>query len=524
MQASRKKANRRKKTRKQAVRRKAARGKPPKKTGKKKATKRERKARAEESSLEPLRVEDPLIGELIVSGILNRAAFGWALEHSAESEVPLDTALLELDLVDEEDLLGGLESAYRLTAARPGDLVGASPRTGKLLPEGFGRSFDLCPVRLSGNQLVALVGSPLPPEAVEELGDLFRLETRQLVAPSHYLALARAKVYEVPVDPRTRELEARLARRRGASEVKYHLASVSSAATLTSAIADILDFAACLLEHSCFVEGRGSELRAVTVRDSRLSYGEPIAVPEMDCLLGTALRYGGYFVGPVAGAPADRSFYRAMGFPLPRWAMAVPVPVAGDRRLVLYADNGPRGIATSWVAKLTLLTSRLGHRGSERSDSRTGGSSTSFEEAFEKLVDSSAEPDKKQPAPDPWTPGERAAMVRLRRAAAGAGLTVDALVDELMRERGIRPPPEDTTALVGEIKALFEKLASDIPAQLARGMETAFCKMAPRLAADPPAACGAAKAAGVGLVRKEAADREVPSYRSRRRKQKLVKL
>jgi hypothetical protein len=305
--------------------------------------------------------------------------------------------------------------------------------------------------------------------------------------------------------------------------VKYRLASASSAATLTSAIADILDFAACLLEHSCFFEGRGAELRAVTVQDGRLCYGQPLAVLETDCPLGAALRYGGYFVGPIAKTPADLRLFEALGRPPPRWGMAVPVPADGDRRLVLYADNGPRGIATSWIARLTLLTSRLGRLGA----SGPGESSASFEEAFGKLVDSAAEPEEDRPAPDRWTPGEQDAMLRLRQAAAGAGLTVEVLVDELMREQSIRPPPEDgedAASLVGEIKVLFEKLASDIPAQLARGMETAFCKMAPRLAADPPAAPKSAAAAGVGLVRREAAEREVPSYRSRRRKSKRVKL
>jgi hypothetical protein len=450
------------------------------------------------------RDEDPLIGELVASGILSEAAVGWARAHGFESGVPLDTALLELDLIDEEDLLVGLESGYRITAARPGDLIGAGSRTGEMLPEGFGQTFGLCPVRLSGSQLIALVESPLPPETVEELGDLFNLETRQLVAPSHYLALARAKVYNAPVDSRTRDLEARLAKRRGTCEVKYRLASTSSGATLTSAIADILDFADCLLEHSCFFEGRGAELRAVTVRDGRLGYGQPFAVLETDCPMGAALRYGGYFAGPIARTPADLRLFRALGRPPPRWGMAVPVPADGDRRLVLYADNGPRGIATGWIAKITLLTSRLGRQG--------------------------AEPHKDQPAPDPWTPDEQAAMLRLRRAAAGAGVTVAALVDELMREKSIRPPPEDggdaedAAALVGEIKALFEKLASDIPTQLARGMETAFCKMAPRLAAVSPAVPKSAAAAGVGLVRKETAEREVPSYRSRRRKTRRVKL
>ena len=106
-------------------------------------------------------------------------------------------------------------------------------------------------------------------------------------------------------------------------------------------------------------------------------------------------------------------------------------------------------------------------------------------------------------------------------------MTLDLLVDELLKERKVRPAQRDTAALVGEVKELFEKLATDIPTQMARGMETAFRDLAPRIASAPPpaAAYGVQRpVANVGLVRKDSGPREVPSYRSRRRKTKRVKL
>ncbi len=494
---------------------------------------------------------NPLIKELNASGLLNEAMVEWALAHQAEHGMPLDSALLDLDLVDEDGLLCGLESCFGMTAARPNDLTRVDPGLGKILPEGFSQSFTLCPLSISGNEIVVLVESPLSEESVEDLRSLFGLEPRPLVAPSHYMALAKEKVYSIPIDESTRELEAKLSRRRGAADIQYVLASVSHAATLSSAVADVLDFAACLLDFSCFLVYRKDELRVVAVRGGGQAPGESLELPEMGCSLGAAIRYGGYFVGPIRGTMADKRFYRALGRPLPRWSFISPVPTAGNARVLFLADNGPRGIATRWVAEITLLTSRLGQRGGDRKASRREESSVaSVEEAFQLLTGRQAEEQlparsartevqgrlDEQDATPLIAPGEapapvaaeQAAIDRLRHAAAAAGMPLDSFVDDLLRDRGIRPAPEDTTALVSEVKGLFEKLATDIPAQLARGMETAFRAMVPRLASgQPPALSPTAPSppASVGLVRKEdAGPREVPSYRSRRCKTKRIKL
>ncbi len=67
-------------------------------------------------------------------------------------------------------------------------------------------------------------------------------------------------------------------------------------------------------------------------------------------------------------------------------------------------------------------------------------------------------------------------------------MPLDSFVDDLFRGRGVRSAPEDTAALVCEVKELFEKLATDIPAQLARGMETALREIVPRVASGRPPA------------------------------------
>ncbi len=477
---------------------------------------------------------DPLLDELSANGVLTEAMVEWARVYHSELGVPIDTALLELDLIDEEGLLGGLESCFKMAVASPRDLMRADPEIGKVFPRGFSRSFGLCPLRLSDGELVALVGCPLSGESKEELRSLFNLEIRQIVAPSHYLALSVGKVYDQPIDPRTRELESKLARRRGAADIQYALASILTATTLTSAFLDVLDFATGLLEYACLLISRKGMLRAVTANGGDLDYGKPFALPEMNCSFGAAVLYGGYFVGPLRETDSDLRFYRALERRIPRWGLVAPVPTAGETKISLYADNGPRGIAARWAAELALLASRLGHKDNQRK-AGAGESAESFEQAFQNLVNqplAGLEPET-EPEPEPETEEERsvpaaeaAAIERLRKAAAEAGVTLDALVDDLLRERGVPSARRETAALFGEVKELFEKLATDIPTQMARGMETAFRDLAPRIASEPsPAAYGGQRpAAKVGLVRKDAGPREVPSYRSRRRKTKRVKL
>jgi hypothetical protein len=419
------------------------------------------------------------------------------------------------------------------------------------LPEGFSRSFRLCPIKIEGGELTALVESPLPEASIDDLDSIFGLKLRQLLGASHHMALARQRIYGIPLDAGTRELEARLARRRGLLGIQGSLTRLSRATTLTAAIDDVLDFAAGLLEFSCFLVCRQSEFRVAASRGSEHARGASLVLPDVGCSLGAAIRYGGYFMGPIRGTDADTRFHQALGRPLPRWALLAPIPTAGEATILFHADNGPRGIATRWVAELTLLTSRLGNLGKEKRETgQLEEMAGAIEDAFQLMLNGQAQPvpdtttqagadetghqetppaqPQAEPPPGPDA-AERATIERLRRAATAAGQPLDTFVDDLLREHGVRSAAEDTHSIASELKDLFGKLATDIPTQLARGMETAFREMAPRLAgvpADLPTAQPQPRsaAAHVGLERKEAGPREVPSYRARRCKTKRIKL
>ena len=175
---------------------------------------------------------DPLCRALLDGGAVDDGGLDLLQEHLAAHGGTADLALLELDLVDEDGLLGALEQSSGLPAARPADLATAEPAVAARLPLAASESFRLCPVRLQPDGVVALVTHRLPERWEQELHDLFSLAVTQLVAPAHYLAVARQAVYGVPLEERAQALEQRLARRRKGESAGAVVAAMARAPSL----------------------------------------------------------------------------------------------------------------------------------------------------------------------------------------------------------------------------------------------------------------------------------------------------
>jgi hypothetical protein len=503
---------------------------------------------------------DRLLEVLCESGALDETACRWALAEHRERGGGLDTVLLELDLVDEGSLCQALETCYGLpVVARPDEFdEGLSER----FPLGFSTSFQMCPLHLEAGYLTALVEAPLSEEWRDELFDLFAVKIEERVTPSHRLALARQKVYGVEVPARIAKLEERLARHRLAPSASALMEQIASAHSLSQGANLLLDFAAHLVEFSCILVAADDHLRIAEVRGEGSVQGTLVAYPKAQCSLAATLRHGGYFLGPIRQAPDEQEFFQWLGREAPRFAMVAPIPVAGPERVMLLLENGPRGIATRWAAELTLFGSRLAQ--------------TSFDlfqevetEAVEELVETKApesepEPEpESEPEPEPeskpeskpepeldpepvpaLSAGETAALSKLRAAAAAEEKPIDVFVDELLAQRQkpaaalVPPQPPADPNVIGDVRGLLEQLATDIPTQLVRGMESAFRQMVPLLAssqqtpaaqgalpaAQPPPGQPTAKPAAPPIVVQPAKPREVPDYRKRRKKARKVKL
>jgi len=340
------------------------------------------------------------------------------------------------------------------------------------------------------------------------------------VAPTHYVALARSKVYGSVLEARARQLEARLERRRRAPDLADVASRMADAGTISAAMQHLLELGDALIEHCCFLVQRDDGLHVIR---AGATAPELVAAPEPACTLWPALSYGGYFVGNVAGTDADRRFFAALGRAVPKKVILAPAPTARAGRLVFYADNGPRGIATRWIAELTVLVGRLGRGAADPKELRDAGFAP-LRPGPRRLASV-----RSRPLVERTSAEERRVLDRLRRAAAEAGLELEPFVESVLGSTRPAPEKEDSTsALVGEMKGLFERLATDIPAHLARGMEVAFRDIAPRLAnGAAPQSTNEGRprvSASVELVAVEAGPREVGSYASRRQKTARLKL
>lgn len=576
---------------------------------------------------------DPLLKELSSSGLLDAATVGWARAYQARRKTSLDTALLSLDLIEEDQLLGSLELCYAMAGASRQDLLTTDPAAAQALPLKAARSFGLAPIRQEGSTLVALVAEPLETASVDRLRDLYDVHVQQLIAPAHYVAIAWQSVYGAETDRATEMLEERLRRRYELGDVREVLGRLTHAASLHEAVEEVLQAAGVRLSFCAFIVHEGDSMRLAAYSGKAGRARELLPKPELASALGAAIAHGGYFFGPLQGALPETAFYERLGRPLPRWAYVAPVPAAPG--VIFYGDNAKRGIPQRWIAELTLLVARVGqHPGnwqrpfpnpeirweplparqtssptSDASTMRSGGSEQTTSapaasriaasssasaqkpsgeggaleaalaalEAFSgersperpattaQTTASSAGPSPSAASPDspPSSPpvpsaapdrsddsniigsaipgltkGESQALIQLRAAAEEEGLTVAAFVDQLLSHRKAvgmaTAKKEDSPAIAGEVKGLFEKLATDIPAHFARGMEAAFRDLVPRIApasgvgaapvAASPRPSAASAAADIEIVMTEAKPREVEDYRARRRKSKRIKL
>jgi hypothetical protein len=379
------------------------------------------------------------------------------------------------------------------------ELEGLDRSLSTRFPEGFSRSFSMCPLRHAAGELVVLVDRPLPEDSEQELRHLFGFNVRQRIASSHHLDLARARIYGTPLSKDAKVLEARLAQKRSAADIRPVAAKMSECPTFAGAAAEFLDFASRLLDFSCFLISRGPELRVASARGGEAPRSL-IPIPR-GSTLGAALQHGSYGLGSI-DAGLDDQFYRALRRDPPRRVFVAPVSVKSATKVLFYGDNGSRGIAPRVVADLTILAARL-------AQPRATARATPIDE----------------PPTRAGEPNDIAAIERLRRAAARAGMTLDAFVDALLEkgdpQKSVPPPP---LPLATEVKELFEKLATDIPAQLARGMEAAFRGIVPRLSSTEASPRPTPAAETIELIASPPAPKEVPSYESRRRKSARVKL
>ena len=104
---------------------------------------------------------NPLLDALVAQGAIDRSAGEWVSEHLAARGGSASSALLELDLIDEDTLLRALSKASGLPAATHAMIRSADPGLGTLLPAEVVQERDMCPLRVRDGVLRVLVEEKL---------------------------------------------------------------------------------------------------------------------------------------------------------------------------------------------------------------------------------------------------------------------------------------------------------------------------------------------------------------------------
>lgn len=530
-----------------------------------------------------------VLTELTRSGVVDPETAAWVRAQQGERGGALDTVLLELRAIEEPALLEALSEHFAIPASSLAELSDLDPELAERVSPSLSDEYSMCPIRFHDYGVLVWVATPLSIFQLDALRGLVGLEIHQRIAPAHHLAAARERLYGVAGDERLEALRSLLERPRPARDVPAAIEAIEAAADLSGAASAVADFISQRLEVACFLVASEDGLRVLGARGPCAPDGSWLAIPEGECEFGPALRYGGYFLGEVADREVNVRFFASLRREIARWVFVAPLPTPGGPAVVFFGENGSSAISTRCAAEVSLVLARLAQRGGEweslvvdgdvrpfgsplsrpvvaaesspadaedvSTDSArpTHGASTSsaagaLASSTETVLASPAAlspPDAGcvesagapamaviAPVTAPTISDEELLVLdRLRDAASAASMDLGSFVEALLAPtppKASAEPP--AAALAGDVKDLFEKLATDIPAQLARGMEAAFRDLAPRIGGAPAAAPAVAAAprpsaaASVDLVVKEAGPREVPSYRSRRRKSKRVKL
>jgi hypothetical protein len=151
---------------------------------------------------------DPLAALLVREGILPAARVEEAQERMVLSGGTLDTAILELGLLDEPRLLDLLPRAYRVRAVGHSELDGIDKSIASHFPRRLAEKHSIVPIEVSGRRIrLALAGPPDLP-LLDEIGFILSVYVEPAVTTQARVAAALARLYGIPVPSRLEVLVA----------------------------------------------------------------------------------------------------------------------------------------------------------------------------------------------------------------------------------------------------------------------------------------------------------------------------
>lgn len=328
-----------------------------------------------------------LAGLLVRGGALTPDVVEEALQRQVISGGALDTSLLELGSIDEPTLAEYLARASGLPPAPAEVLASPDPRLRRLLPLRLAERHGLVPFAQGERTLLMACTYPADAALLDEMGFLLSQRIEAHVAPEFRIRLAIERLYGQPASARMHELGRRwggpmpetpaspvapppAAPVDGEAEaipdwsVADALARLEASPDRDVAIETVLRFARKAFSYVAVFGVFGGRAVGWDARSTEAGAGkriEQVSQPlDEETVLGTVLRTGGRYLGPVPDDDANRSLLSRMGRRLPQSAFVQPV-IIGERTVALvYADNGEEPVSVARAAETMVVVQALG--------------------------------------------------------------------------------------------------------------------------------------------------------------------
>jgi hypothetical protein len=129
-----------------------------------------------------------------------------ALERQVVGGGGLDTALMEMGLIDEERLLPLLEKVYGLPSIGREDIRKIDPGAVAVFPQRLAEKHGIVPLELSGRRLSVVVAHKPDLTLLDEIGFMLSVYVRPFVTTEARLAYGLYRLYGVQLPPRMESL------------------------------------------------------------------------------------------------------------------------------------------------------------------------------------------------------------------------------------------------------------------------------------------------------------------------------
>lgn len=306
----------------------------------------------------------------------------------------LDTALFELRLVDEAEVLDAMAAAYGLPTLSARQAAAPSEeRALRAFPEQWAKKHLLVPITLApdGASLTVLSPAPIDINLMGRLGELLELTVKVVLAPEVRIYQRLHQLYDAPLPDRYRALIDKLPGLTAEAPLppaaapepapppppppvpKATVTVEEKALTFGEAVAKLreaddrdeiiriallyaakdLSFVAMFINHEQALEGR----QALGPGSERIP---GLTIPlSADSAFKVVVATHAHYLGPLPTDPVHSEFLERLGRDSPRAVLIAPVRIRNRTVALLYGENGPHPVPPRLAADLMLFITHV---------------------------------------------------------------------------------------------------------------------------------------------------------------------